>query len=115
MTIRNFPDKLDLEWDLTTTQMEGTDGKKFPALDSPDLQRAKERDKRMLLSYGARYWHEVKDDQSNGSKPNILALGHHFETGASMLKSAACSRCLGLEVVLQFEDVRFVAVALAPK
>ena len=48
LTIRNFPDKLDLELDLTTTQMEGTDGKKFPALDSPDLQRAKERDGRML-------------------------------------------------------------------
>ena len=38
-----------------------------------------------------------------------------FRSGATMLLFTICCRCFGFEAVRQFEDVRFVAVALASK
>ena len=56
-----------LEWDLTTTQMEGTDGKKFLApisIRTVPTCSAHKKVRDACSRAVVRYWHEVKDEQA---------------------------------------------------
>ncbi|CAE7826417.1 unnamed protein product [Symbiodinium sp. CCMP2592] len=75
-----------LEWDLTTTTMEGNDGKKFLApisILTVPTYAARKKVMDACSRAVVRYWHEIKEEGEKSEKPKEAAEGEAEQTAAT--------------------------------